>query len=330
MNPKSYSIAMLLASALLAGAHPAHAKKLYRWVDEQGNITFSDQVPPDQVQHKRETLSKKGSVLDILERAKTPEERAKQKRLAELRQEQEKIIAKQAAADKVLLATYRSLDDMERALENKLALMDGKQRVIDGNLQRLKQQLHQQQTQAANQERNAQTVPEKLLQDINATRQQIDSAQHELLRHQLDRQRLENEFRRDMARFEFLTQNNSSDESFQTSLTDSSSITEIGLFICRDSEQCQKAWQYTIEFVYRNATTGRDVETDKLIMTALPTEDSDYSLSASKLMQNGSEQIFLDIRCKASTVGKETCAGAKAQAIRRDFSAYIQSRLAGE
>lgn len=329
---KSHALVLVLqVPLLLFGMSDSYAqKRLYRWVDDQGNVTFSDQVPPDQVQHKRETLDEKVRVLDVVEKAKTPEELARQKRLEELRKEQEKIIAKQAAADKVLLATYRNLDDMHRALENKLALLDGKRRVIEGNKQRFEQQLLQQQQQAAALERNGQKIPEKLLNEIASSRQQIELTQQELQRHELERQAIEREFRADMARFEFLTRDYNNTGDRQKGLATSNANNELGLFVCQDAAQCQKAWKFAADFVYQHATTGRDVETDKLVMTAAPVNDTDLSLSASRFDQGGSQQIFLDIRCKASNIGQELCNSEKAQAIRRSFSAYIQAQLSSE
>jgi len=329
MRLKPHFVASILVfSLLLVGANDSEAKKrLYRWVDDEGNVTFSDQVPPDQVQHKRETLNENAEVLNVVERAQTPEERERQKRLEQLRKEQEKIIAKQAAADKVLLATYRNLDDMYRALDNKLALLDGKKRVIDGNKRRFEQQLFQQEDQAANLERNGQKIPEKLLKDIEGSRRQIALAEQDLARHEKDRAVAEREFRADIARFEFLTRDYNDVDDTQKSLAASNANNELGLFVCQDAEQCEKAWQLAAEFVYQHATTGRDVETDRLIMTTAPVNDHDLSMSASRLEQDGAQQIFLDIRCKESSIGYELCSSEKAQAIRRSFSPYIQMHL---
>ncbi|MGY6276316.1 DUF4124 domain-containing protein [Methylomonas sp. MgM2] len=327
MRTKFYSLA-LISSLLLVLANDSYAKKrLYRWVDDEGNVTVSDQVPPDQVQHKRETLNEKAQVLDVVERAKSPEELAREIRLEELRKEQEKIIAKQAATDKLLLATYRNLDDMNKALENKLALLDNQKRIIEGNKSRLEQQLFQQQHQAANLERNGQNIPEKLLIDIAATRQQIELTAKDLQRHEFERQAIEREFRGDIARFEFLTRDYNDISNTQRSLAASNANNELGLFVCQDAGQCERAWKFAAEFVAKFATTGGDIETDKLIMTAAPVNDTDFSLSASKLERNGTQQIFLDIHCKASNIGRELCAGEKAQAIRRSFSPYIQLHL---
>lgn len=330
MRFKSRALALIyILPLLLCGMTDGYAKKMYRWVDENGRVIFSDVVPPDQVQHKRETINENARVLDVVEKAKTPEELAQQKRLDALRKEQEKIIAKQAADDKVLLSTYRSLDDMNKALENKLALMDSEKKMIEGNRRRMEQQLLQQQQQAATLERNAQRVPEKLLKEIASTRQQIEQNVQEMARHESTRQSVEKEFRADIARFAFLTQADENRKNQPPPEADNA-VNELGLFTCQDAGQCDKAWKIAGEFVYKFATTGRDVENEKLVMTAAPFNDDDLSLSVSRLEKGGIQQIFLDLRCKDSNMGKELCDSEKAQAIRRGFTAYIQLQLASQ
>ncbi len=329
MRATNISKFLIVGLALLLSGESAFAKKMYRWVDENGNVYFSDQVPPEQAKHKRETLSEKARVVEVLEKAKTPEQLEQQKRLDALRKEQEKIIAQQAANDKVLLSTYRSLDDMQTALDNKLEGFDAARKVIEGNIERYEQQLQQQQKQAADYERNASKVPDKLLADIAVTKQQIAATKQELERHNAERQKTEKEFKADMARFQFLTQPSGGDlKKSSKSLAESNANNALGLFVCQDAEQCDKAWKIADEFVAKHSTTGPDVETDKLIMHAAPTKDDDLSLSASKLDSNtGQQQIFLDIRCRPSTLGLDLCASGKVQALRQGFAPFIQSQL---
>jgi hypothetical protein len=331
MCRKTRSLALtLLIPLLFSGEQFAHAKKMYRWVDENGKVYFSDVVPPDQVQHKRETRNENARVLDVVEKAKSAEELEQQKRLDELRKEQEKIIAKQAADDKVLLSTYRSIEDMHKALDNKLALMDGEKKMLEGNKQRLEQQLLQQQQQAANLERNAQKMPEKLLAEINSTRQQIEQNVQEMARYESNRQGVEKDFKASVARFEFLTQADKGGEPKPVNPQPDNTPNELGLFSCKDVAQCDKAWKIAGEFVYKYANTRHDVENEKLIMTAAPFNDEDLSLSVSRLDKGVVQQIFLDLRCKASNIGKELCNSDKAQAIRKGFAAYIQLQLASD
>lgn len=329
-NPaKRTLLALALAMPMLA-ADPAFAKKMYRWVDDNGNVYFSDQVPPDQVQHKRETLNEKARVTNIVEKAKTAEQIAQQKRLDELRKEQEKIIAKQAANDKVLLSTFRNIEDLQKAIANKSAALDAARKVIEGNIELLESQLRQQQQQAANLERSGSKLPEKLLNDIAASKQQIEFAKQDLQRHQAERQNSEKEFKADIARFQFLTQTQKTGKTDKSSLAASNASNELGLFVCEDADQCEKAWRIAGEFVANNSTTGQDVESEKLIMRAAPQTDTDLSLSVSLLESNNVRQIFLDIRCRQSSLGVELCASAKAQAIREAFAPYLQSQLAAQ
>lgn len=313
---------MIMAGAL----GEAQAKKLYRWVDAEGEVHFSDQVPPDQVQHRRETLNDKARVVDVVEKAKTPEQLEQQRRLDALRKEQEKIIAKQASDDKVLLTTYRTVADIERALDSKRLEFEGGKKAIEANLKRYEQQLSQQLQEAATHERNARKVPEKLLQDIAASKRQIEATQLEITRHDVDRQKIEKSFQADMARFQFLTQNTGDAKASQSSLAVNNANNELGLFICQSSEQCQKAWSIAAEFAAKYSTTGPDVETETLIMRGAPAADSDISLSVSRLQRGNEQQIFLDIRCKSTTLGQELCASDKTQTIRRGFAPYLQSQ----
>jgi len=325
-----YSVLIFLLPLLLGKADDVLAKKMYRWVDENGKVFFSDVVPPDQVQHKRETMNEKARVLDVVEKAKTAEELEQQRRLTALRKEQEKLIAKQAVSDKVLLSTYRSVEDIQHALENKLTLLDGEKRVIAGSRELLERQLSQQQQQAANLERNAQKVPEKLLADISSTKLQIQQNAEEMARHQSIRESVENDFRADIARYDFLTQAYGPGQSKQSPQAIANAGNELGLFSCRDSTECDKAWKIAGDFVAKYATTGRDVQNDKLIMSAAPFNDDDLSLSVSRIEKGTVQQLFLDVRCKDSNIGRELCDSEKAQTIRRGFATYIELQLTSQ
>lgn len=307
----------------------AQAKKMFRWLDEQGSVHFSDQVPPDQVQQKRDTLNEKARVIDTVDKAKTPEQIEQHKRLDALRKEQEKIIAKQASDDKVLLATYRTLDDIQRGLEIRLREVAGSKSAVQGNLKRYEQQLSQQLQEAATHERNASKLPQKLLDEIEATKRQIEQAKIEIVRHETEQQLVQKEFQANMARFQFLTQNASDAKAARGNLAANNANNELGLFVCQSAEQCLQAWQISAEFVAKFSTTGQDVINENLIMRAAPVNDSDISLSISRL-QEKEQRIFLDIRCKNSSSGQELCASDKAQTIRRSFASYIQSQLSSQ
>jgi hypothetical protein len=300
---------------------------MYRMVDENGNVYFSDQVPPSQVQLKREALNEKVRVLDVVEKAKTPEQIELQKRLDALRKVQEKIIAKQHANDKVLLSNFRTTEDLHKSMENKLQAFDSQGKVIEGNLLRYEQQLMQQQQQAAGYERNGQKVPEKILSEIATTKKLSELVKQELRQHMTERQKIEKEFKADLLRFQFLTQSDSEAKTTSKILADSNAANALGLFICENDVQCEKAWRFAAEFVAKYSTTAKDVESDTLIMHAAPVKDDDLTLSVSKLLNEDQTQIFLDVRCKHSSIGNELCNSNRVKTLREGFAPFIQSLL---
>ena len=304
---------------------------MYRWVDEQGRVFFSDVVPQDQIKYKREALNESIRVIEVVEGVKTEEQIELEKRLKILRWEQEKIIAKQKSNDKVLLSTFRNLEDMKAALNGKLSALDAQRKVVEGNLLRLQIQLQKQQKKAASYERNGQKIAKKLLTEIAASKEQIESAKTEILRHFEKRAAIKKEFEMDIARFKFLTQSKTNASQLSSKTAEHKAAKELGLFICENAAQCKKAWNVARQFVDKHSTTDIDIDNDKLIMRATPVTDTGLSLSVSKLKLNGHrQQIFLDIRCRKSTLGMELCISPKVKAIRRSFSQFVQSGLTPE
>jgi len=319
---------LLITLLLFIGGQSVHAKKMYRWVDEVGNVRYSDQVPPDQVKHRRESLNENARVIDVTEKQKTKAENDLEKRLFLLRKQQDDIIKKQKSHDKVLLSTFRRLSDMEMALKGKMLAMDGQRRVIQGNLQRIEMQLQQQQKKAAQYERDGKAVPKKLLTEIAGSKEQIEQAYIEIANQFEKKKKVREDFEEDLARFAFLTQSDTTESkilSLQTA--EKKAENQLGLFICESTKQCDKAWMAAKKFIYTHSTTDFNIETDRLIMSQTPYKDKDMSLSVSKLIVDNRQQLFLDIRCRQSSLGAELCRSDKVTKIRTSFSNYIKSNL---
>ncbi|MCS6995618.1 MAG: DUF4124 domain-containing protein [Casimicrobiaceae bacterium] len=110
----------MIASALAVAAQA----QLYRWVDEQGRVQYSDTLPPQATDRARAKLRPDGIVLEKVERAPTAEE----KRAQALREEQ---LARERAArearerlDRALLDRYASIAEFDRAAERTLKDLD--------------------------------------------------------------------------------------------------------------------------------------------------------------------------------------------------------------
>jgi len=301
---------------------------MYRWVDEHGETIFSDQVPPEHAQYRRESLNEKGRVVEITEQAKTKEQQTLDNQLIDLKKAQEKIIAQQIANDKVLLSTFRNVDDMQTSLYAKLQALDTQLNVAQGNLKRVENQLEIQQKKAAELERNGKKVSSFLLNEIKQTEIQIQAAYAEINGHIEKKNRAKAQFESDIERFKFLTQKNTDPSKTPDKTTQNQTADQIGLYACETDALCAKAWLSAHDFFKTYSTTTIDTDTNKLIMGRTPAADNDLSLSISKIENDKKQQLFLDIRCRESSLGAELCASQKVRDIRSAFRSYIESAVA--
>jgi len=328
MQIRIFRITIVLSCFLcLFGSQTVFAKRMYRLVDQYGNTLFSDQVPPEQAKDHRELLSPSGRIIEVTEKAKSKEQQELEKHLAELRQEEEKLIARQKINDNALLTTFHSKEELYTALKIKMQAFDNQKKVLDGNLKNMTKQLQDQQKQAATFERNGEKVPKKLLDDIKATQQQIQRINAALVAN-ADRQMLvRNEYNADIERYLFLTQAVKKTVP-QTTLPSIKQANALGLFYCENDHQCNKAWEIARTFVNLYSTTKPDVYNDKLIMNRPPAKDTDISLSLSRIaITDNDYQLFLDIHCQDSSIGEELCSSQKIKDLRFSFRSFVNEAL---
>jgi len=329
---KRNSVFALLLIIFSGQASIANAKKMYRWVDDNGKVYYSDKVTPKDVKHRRESLNESVRVVKVVEKQKTMAELELIKRLDLLRKQQEAIINKQKSHDKVLLSTFRSVEDMSVALKGQMLAFDGKRKVVRGNLNRLEQQLLQKQRRAAQYERDGRRIPVNLLTDIAESKAQIDNAYMEISNQFQKKKKSREAFEQDISRFSYLIRTEQEDSysgGYKTAKKQAEN--ELGLFICETAIQCDQAWVSAKQFVRINSTVDIDIETDTLIMSQTPYKDDDLSLSVSKMDEDdGSQQLFLDIRCRKSSLGRALCLGGRVKEIRYSFSDFIKSTLPEE
>jgi outer membrane murein-binding lipoprotein Lpp len=329
MQDRIFFISLLFAALGLTAGQAAHAKKMYRWVDENGKTFLSDQVPPEYVQHRHEELSEKGRVVQITEKAKTKEQLELDRRLESLRKAQEAIIAKQKVNDKVLLSAFRSLNDMQEALKKKMHAMDSQIMLLQSNKNRAETELENHLKRAATHERSGEKIPEALARDIDKAKAQIKTVADEIAKQEDKKRHVKAAFEADIQRYKFLTHSDTeAPQALSDKTAEMKAAVELGLYLCDNPSQCAKAWESAHQFVRRFSTMPTDIDNDKLLMTAEPAADSDLSLSVSKIdMGNNQQQLFLDIRCRQSSLGMELCASDKVRDIRTSFRSYIENAV---
>jgi hypothetical protein len=91
--------------------------KMYKWVDENGRVYYTDTPPPQSARHAVTELGKAGQAM---KRTESVEERrareAEERRIAE----QKKIVEEQARKDRALLGTYTRESEIDLARDRAL------------------------------------------------------------------------------------------------------------------------------------------------------------------------------------------------------------------
>jgi hypothetical protein len=166
------------------------AAELYRYVDDKGVTVLDRQgVPPEFIGKGYEVLNEQGRVIRVIPPAPSREEMQ--------RQLDEKA---RASSDAQLLRLYTSVEDVDRALERKLAELDGLIGVARGNQQSLRTQQANLQGQAAEYERAGREVPAHLVAQIDNLREEQKRLDKDIARYERDREAAKNSFAADRAR----------------------------------------------------------------------------------------------------------------------------------
>lgn len=132
------NILVLLAAATVNMSVNA---EYYRWIDKNGDIQYGDHVPAQDTKQGRDKLNSGGRVVESVERAKTGEEIKvfeEQQRLAEIQQQQ---AANQAAYDRALIATFSNVEDMERARDERISLIEQSIELSRGRIRKQQSEL---------------------------------------------------------------------------------------------------------------------------------------------------------------------------------------------
>lgn len=188
------------------------ATTLYKWVDENGEIRYSDRVPPSQVKQKRQILNEHGVVIDTKEAAKTPEQleadkEAKRIRDAELAEER-RLIAEQDKHDRVLLLTFSSEEEMMSVRDNRIEVIDSVIRLIENSINTTEERLIKLEDNAeALYISKGKEVPGGLAQNIEFFTRKIANRKEQLRLKQEERRKIHEQFDEDLARFRWLKSN---------------------------------------------------------------------------------------------------------------------------
>jgi hypothetical protein len=310
----------------LSSASTAHASKLYKWIDDKGNVYYSDQVPPQYVKRQHTRLSEQGLEVERREAAKTEEEIRQEQELARLRARQQELIEEQETEDKILLSNFRAEEDLLMARDGQIGAIDSQIRLSKENILRSKSRLAKMQANAADLERRGQRATPKFLGQIEETRESIEELHLKISKLEQQKIEISSQFDRDIARFRQLRQLDDYNKPVETAGESAPASILDSTVLCFENSECDRLWQMTKAYVRRHSTTRLQTVGKRVIVTAAPTKDDDLSLTASRIPETelGRERIFLDIQCRESTLGRDFCNSAEVAKVRTGFRAALK------
>jgi hypothetical protein len=116
LKHRTASIAALMLVTAGSAAGSDTGSKLYKWVDDQGQVHYGDHVPDEYANQERHVFNRQGVEIDKVEAQKTPEQMAAEEQKLRTAEERRN-------RDHNLVSTYASVEEIERLRDQRLGLL---------------------------------------------------------------------------------------------------------------------------------------------------------------------------------------------------------------
>lgn len=193
----------VLASLLIIS--PAWAAKLYKWTDEEGNVHYSDKLPPEVVEKEHQELNSRGLTTKSVNREKTEAERMEEeaaKVAAETERKQKfEQEARVRARDELLLNTFTTERDLLLARDDRLAAVDSIISLTTSNNSNIEQQAADTVKRIENLNKAGKEIPENLTKQLANLEGQLAKNRSFIEIKREERKKLEQQFENDLQRY---------------------------------------------------------------------------------------------------------------------------------
>ena len=199
-----HGLAVLALIVMVCVPPWCRADRLYKWVDEDGRVHYSDVIPPKRINKGHTVVDKEGVVVTTFDAVKHGAA-LRQEKARQAQEEQALERAHQKSIhDRRLLDTYDTRDQLIEAQDQRLATIDGVLKIAAAHIDRLKEQHAELMKRAAQHERDGKTVSASLREEIDELATQIDQQQAYVGAKTVERERTARQYTEDLARFDEL------------------------------------------------------------------------------------------------------------------------------
>ncbi|NOX27588.1 MAG: DUF4124 domain-containing protein [Gammaproteobacteria bacterium] len=184
---------------------PITQAKLYKWTDENGNVQYSDNVPPKDIKRKREVINESGIRSLETDAAKSKEQLAAERREAALRKKEKENRQKAEDYKRNLVANYRDESDLIATRDRNIDSIQVSINFVEANLSGLRLDLESLIKEAATFERSGKITPKLLKAQIAETRSKIDEAEAFIKEKNIEQDDVRDKFNQDLELYRILT-----------------------------------------------------------------------------------------------------------------------------
>ena len=319
--PRSRMTVALLGLCFLAAGWPERSeaqKQMYRWVDEQGEVQYTDHPPPAQLGQGHTRLNEVGVRTETIPPPPTEDELRQAKEQERLQAETARRIAQQKAADQALLQTYRTLDDLLLAGKGRIAAIEtpiqARREVMRPEQERLVT-LH---AEKAALERAGKAVPASLADSIAQSEKRLRESYTFILEQTLKKGPVRQEFAQSAERYRLLKKLPAPTPPETVDLVPNDLVS------CQGAEQCGQYWQQAMNYFRAHSDPKDEIAGPGFLMSLRKDEREDRRLALAWIQNSAAEPVYLyfDLNCRDRLTAK-SCSTEQDQRIRDGFRAAV-------
>ena len=165
-------ILFTVSAVILTCAFSVQAK-MYKWVDEDGQVHFGDRIPPEYLVKEHDELNELGVKTRHREAAKTSEQKAEERRLEREQKKIELAEKKKKQRDRVLLDTYTTERDLVVARDSRLDAVNSQINLAESIISDSNNKIESMEQQVAEIKASNREVPIDLYKRIDNEKQQV-------------------------------------------------------------------------------------------------------------------------------------------------------------